>query len=151
MVSDDAVAFLGHPPVERPQPRFQVRQRQAVLRRGECPAEGGVRVAVYQHPVGPLPPEDSVQPGEDAAPSARWPARADAEIELRGRDAEVGKNASGQQMCHNAGRYARLRARARLHERPVHRRELHELRPRPDHAQYPHAGPPRLQPPSIYY
>ena len=36
-------------------------------------------------------------------------------------------------------------------ERAVNRRQLNELGTRSDHAQYPHAGPPRLQPPSIYY
>ena len=58
MVSDDAIALLWHPAVEGPQARFEVRQRQALLGRGQSSAEGGIGITVDQYPIRHYLPDD---------------------------------------------------------------------------------------------
>ncbi len=141
MIGHDAITFLGHPPVEGPEPRFEVRHLQAVLSRCERTAERRIGVPVHQHPVGPLLAEDRIQPGQDPGGLDGVASRADAEVHRRRPDGEVVEECPGQQPVVVLARVHYHVLMPELAERMVHRRELDELRPSTDHAQYPHALP----------
>ena len=95
MVGEHAVVLLGHPPVERAQPGLEVGDRQVQLHRGEGAGQRRVGVAVDQHPVGALLVEHGVERGEHGAGLHAVAARADAEVDVRVRDAQVGEEDVG--------------------------------------------------------
>ena len=63
---DDPVDLLGHRPVERPKPRLDVGDGDRQLRRRERSGQRGVRVAVDEHRIRPLAPEDGFDAGQHA-------------------------------------------------------------------------------------
>ena len=140
VVGEHAVVLLGHGPVERAQPGLQVRDRQVQLHRGQGAGQGGVGVAVDQHPVGSVLEQDLVHPGQDRARLCAVAGRADLEVHVRVRDPEVGEEDVGEH---------RVVVLSGVHDDVLHptlttgvghRGQLDELRTGTDHAQDLH-GP----------
>ena len=91
VVGEDAVVLLGHAPVEGAQAGLEVGQGEVQLHRGQRARERGVRVAVDQHPVGAVLVDHRVQRREDAARLDAVRAGADAEVDVRCGDLQVGE------------------------------------------------------------
>ena len=143
MVGDQPVRLLGHAPVEAAQARLDVGERQVQLRRGERRCQRRVGVAVGQHEVRPALEHRGLERLQHARRLAAVAARADAEIEVGLRDAELGEEDVGHRRVvvlagvHDEVLDARA-AGVRGGDRAADRRELHELRARADHLHQAH-------------
>ncbi len=95
VVGQHPVVLLRHPAVERAQPGFEVRHRQVQLHRAQGAGDGGVGVAVDEHPVRPVPLEHRLEAREHRAGLRAVSARTDGEVLVRLRDAEPGEEHPG--------------------------------------------------------
>ena len=128
----DPVVLFGHRGVEAPEAGLDVRERHPGGRTG---AGGGrVRVAVDEHPVGPLALDDGPdrpRHGVDVGGTEVEPVRRRGDGEL------VEENLRHRWIPVLAGVQYRL-VDARLPERHGERCRLDELWPVPDHGKHPH-------------
>ncbi|CPU67116.1 Uncharacterised protein [Mycobacteroides abscessus] len=135
VVREDAVVLLGHAPVEGPQARLEVRERDVQLDRRPRGGERRVGVAVREDPVGPVLVEHGVEGAEDRARLHAVAAGPDAQVHVRVGDPEVAEEHVGQ---HRVVVLTRVDddvlgscCRGRLRDRG----ELDELRTRTDDAE----------------
>jgi hypothetical protein len=96
VVGEDAVVLLRHAPVEGAQAGLQVGDRQVHLHGGQRAGDGGVGVAVDEHPVGLLAVQHRVERREHRAGLHAVAAGADAEVDVGVRDAEAGEEDVGE-------------------------------------------------------
>ena len=148
VVGEDAVVLLGHRPVERAQARLEVGEREPQLDRGEGGRDGGVGVAVDEHPVGGQFGEHRVEGGQHPAGLHAVATRADGQLDVGRRDRQVGEEDlrhPGVVVLTGVDDHVRVSG---LGERRRDRRQLDELGPCTDHAHHLHGRYPsqRLTP-----
>jgi hypothetical protein len=133
VVGRDAVQLLGHRPVEAAQPRLEVRDAEALLRRDERRRQRGVHVAGDEHEVRPRRlRQRALEREHDARGLLGVRAGADAEVDVGTRQGEVlEEHVAHLRAVVLAGVHEAL-GRAARRERPHHRRHLHEVRARSD-------------------
>ena len=95
MIGEDPVDLLRHPPVEGAQPRLHMGDGDVQLGRRQRPCEGGVRVAIDQHRIGPFGLKDRLQRLKHPAGHGAVPAAVDAQIVCRLRELELAKELLG--------------------------------------------------------
>ena len=54
MIGEDAVMFFGHKAIEGTQARFNMGDGDMKFDRGQSSGNGGVGIAIHQHPIGSL-------------------------------------------------------------------------------------------------
>jgi len=143
LVGDDAIDLFGHLAVIAAQAGFDMRHRNAFLRCDQRAGHRRIDVAHHQHARRPMAVERRLEPPHHFGGLCGVAARADIEIDVRARQAEVGEKPAAHVLVivlagvHEQRRHARPVRRQRTQDR----RHLHEIRSRADDADHrPHSG-----------
>ena len=142
LVGEHAVDLLRHGAVEAAQSRFDVYHRDAFLDRHQRARQRGVHVPHHQHRGGPLPVEDRLEAPHDLGGLHRMRGRTHLQVDIRIRYSqrlEVLAVHLRVVMLPGMHEPHRQRRGGALHG-PDDRGDLHEVRARPDHAEYGGTG-----------
>ena len=129
VIGRDAIQLLGHPTVEAPQPRLDMRDRHVELGRREGARQGRVGVSVDEHRIGAGVDEHRLDRSEHRARLRTVRSASDAEMVRRCGNAELlEEHRRHRRVVVLPGVDDDLR-RTGGRERSRDRRRLHELRP----------------------
>ncbi len=141
MIGQHPIAFLGHAAVKGAQPGLKMSGSAVLLRGRKRCTERGISVAVYEHPVGLLVHEDTLQADQDGRCLCGVRRGTDHEIDCRRRDRElIEERLRKQRGVMLPGMHYHV-IDALLAQRPVDRCQFHELWPRTNHTEYFHRHP----------
>lgn len=89
MIGEHAIVLLRHPAIERAKPCLEMGERVVQLHSTHRGGEGGVRVAVHEHPVGGVLIEDRIERTKHRTGLYTVASRSDTEVHIRRRNAKV--------------------------------------------------------------
>jgi hypothetical protein len=141
VVGEAAVVLLGHRPVEAPQPRLEVADRDLQLHRRERGRERRVDVARDEHDIGPKVEEHALEPVEGLRRLFAVVPGANRELDVRlGQRKLVEEDVVDEPVVVLTGVDEPLVDATRPLQRGVDGRDLHVVRARADHVR--DQGPP---------